>query len=86
MKDLVFRENDNKHDVPVIEVGDWCERNDGSKFFSSLLDIDPVNKEVYTDCGDAYMDYSVSFETFLAIADKIRELERREDENVRDKA
>lgn len=75
MKDLVFRENQDKYDDKVIEVGTWGERIDGSKFFSSMLDICPTNKEVRTDCGDSYMDYSISFEEFLAVANKIRELE-----------
>ena len=74
MEKLVFRENNDKYDEPVIEVGDWWQRDDGSKFFSSILDIMPKEERVLTDCGDQYYDYSVSFDTFLAIADKIKEL------------
>lgn len=74
MSELIFRENDDKYDDKVIEAGRWYERNDGSKFFSSRLDISPTNKKVLTDCGDSYMDYSISFDDFLAIADKIREI------------
>ena len=74
MSELVFRENNDKYDDKVIEAGEWWERDDDSKFFSSKLDISLTNKEVRTDCGDAYMDYSISFDDFLAIADKIREL------------
>lgn len=58
----------------VIEAGGWWERDDGSRFFSSRLDISLTNKEVRTDCGDTYMDYSISFDDFLAMTDKIREL------------
>ena len=79
MRDLIFRENNNKYDGKVIEAGSWEERYDGGKFFSSILDIDPINKEVRTDCGDSYMDYSINFDTFLAIADKVRELEKIHD-------
>lgn len=74
MSRLVFRQNKDKYDDEVVEAGYWCERNDGSKFFSSRLDISMVNKEVRTDCGDSYMDYSINFDDFLAIADKVREL------------
>lgn len=74
MSGLIFRENNDKYDDKVIEAGNWYERNDGSKFFSSKLDISLTNKEVRTDCGDTYMDYSISFDDFLAIADKIRGL------------
>lgn len=74
MSGLIFRENNDKYDDRVIEAGYWCERNDGNRFFSSRLDISPINKKVRTDCGDSYMDYSISFDDFLAIADKIREL------------
>ena len=77
MSKLIFRENNDKYGDKVIEAGEWWERNDGSKFFSSRLDISPINKEVRTDCGDSYMDYSISFDDFLAVADKIRELEER---------
>ena len=77
MKELIFRENNYKYDNPVIECGNWFKRDDGSEFFSSILDIDPKNREVDTDCGDSYMDYSISFDNFLAIADKIRELEKK---------
>ena len=76
MRGLVFRENNDKYDSKVIEAGSWDERYDGSKFFSSILDIDPINKIVITDCGDSYMDYSIDFDTFLKISDKIRELEK----------
>lgn len=74
-RELVFRENPDKYDDPVIEAGRWYEANDGKKFFSSILDISLVNKEVRTDCGDSYMDYSINFDAFLEIAEKIKELD-----------
>lgn len=77
MKGLIFRENKDKYDNPVIECGNWFKRDDESEFFSSILDIDLKNREVETDCGDPYMDYSIGFDEFLAIADKIRELEEK---------
>ena len=77
MRELIFRENNDKYNVKVIEAGSWYKRDDGSKFFSSILDIDPINKEVRTDCGDSYMDYSISFDTFLTIAKKIKEIEEK---------
>ena len=76
MKKLIFRENKNKYyGRTVIECGYFDKRYDGSEFFSSIFDIDFKNREVETDCGDSYMDYSIGFDEFLAIADKIRELE-----------
>lgn len=75
MIELVFRENNDKYDDSVIEAGYWGKRNDGSEFFSSVLDIAPKAKEVRTDCGDSYMDYSIGFKEFLKIADKIKEIE-----------
>lgn len=74
MSELIFRENNDKYDDKVIEAGNWYERSNGSNFFSSKLDLSLTNKEVRTDCGDSYMDYSISFDDFLVIADKIREL------------
>lgn len=74
MSGLIFRENNDKYGDKVIEAGNLYERDDGSKFFSSKLDISLINKEVRTDCGDHYMDYGISFDDFLAIADKIKEL------------
>ena len=76
MEKLIFRENKDRYYGPVIECGYWFKRNDGSEFFSSIFDIDIKNREVETDCGDSYMDYSIGFDEFLAIADKIRELEK----------
>lgn len=78
MEKLIFRENKDKYsERTVIECGYWSKRYDGSKFFSSVLDINLKDHEVETDCGDHYMDYSIGFDEFLAIADKIRELEDR---------
>lgn len=77
MEKLIFRENKDKYGIPVIEWGYWLKRDDGSELFSSILDIDLKNREVNTDCGDSYMDYSIGFDDFLAIADKIRELEAK---------
>ena len=74
MSKLIFRENKEKYDEPVIEVGHWCKRNNGESFFSSILDIMPKEEQVLTDCGDTYMDYSISFDTILAVADKIKKL------------
>lgn len=78
MSELIFRENKDKYEEPVIEVGHYMKRNDGSDFFSSTLDIMPKEKMVYTDCGDTYMDYGISFDIILAIADKIRKLEEQQ--------
>lgn len=76
MSELVFRENKEKYDEEVIEVGHYCKRNNGETFFSSVLDIMPKEETVMTDCGDSYMDYSVDFDTFLAVANKIKELRK----------
>lgn len=88
MKDeLVFRElkgdecpftDGDYKPVRCIGVGRWCKRNNGEKFFSSELIIVPEWNSVETDCGDSYMDYSISFDDLLAIADKIRELKKGE--------
>ena len=85
MCELIFRENNDKYDDKVIEVGRWHERNDGSKFFSSVLDICPVNKEVRTDCGDSYMDYSIDFDTFLEVADTIKKLRKERAKDIKEK-
>lgn len=77
MRKLVFRENNSKHDKPVIEAGNWWEKSNGERVFNSVLDIMPKEEFVLTDCGDAYMDYSISFDTILAVADKIKELRKR---------
>lgn len=77
-RELIFRENNNKYDEPVIEVGHCMKRNDGSEFFSSTLDIMPKERMVYTDCGDSYMDYGISYDIFLAVANKIKELEKKD--------
>ena len=76
MDKLVFRKNADKYDEEVIEVGHYCKRNNGEIFFSSVLDIVPKEEIVMTDCGDSYMDYSVDFDTFLAVAGKIKELRK----------
>lgn len=88
MKDeLVFRELEGGEsifaeidDTPVrcIGVGRWDKRNNGESFFSSQLYIVPKWNSVETNCGDSYMDYGISFDDFLAIADKIRELKKGE--------
>lgn len=80
MSKLIFRENKDKYDEPVIEVGNWWVRDDGSRFFSVVLDIMPKENTVYTSCGDTYYDYGVSFDTILAVADKIKEI-RKEKRN-----
>lgn len=74
MSELIFRGNNDKYGHKVIEAGKWYEREDGSKFFSSKLDLSLTDKAVFTDCGDHYMDYGISFDDFLVIADKIKEL------------
>ena len=88
MKDeLIFREcpeedcpfeDDDFNPIPSIEVGNWCKNNYGGDFFSPKLVIIPELDKVYTRCGDNYMDYGISFDDFLTIADKIRELKKGE--------
>lgn len=81
MEKLIFRESKDKYyGRTVIECGYWFKRNDGSKFFSSVLDLNLKDREVETDCGDHYMDYSIGFDEFLDIADKIRELDGKHGE------
>lgn len=79
---LVFRDNKEKYDFPVIEVGYWDKRFDGSDFFYTILDICPVEKEVLTSCADDYYDYSIGFKEFLEIADKIREILKETNETI----
>ena len=83
MSKLIFRENKEKYEKTVIEVGHYEKRNDGSKFFYSVLDIWPDEDLVETDCGDPYMDYSIDFDTILAIADKIKEIRKEKDNGIR---
>lgn len=76
MSKLVFRENNDEYDEPLIEVGNWWKRDDGLELFNTVLAIVPKKDCVRTDCGDAYYDYSISFDTILAVADKIKELRK----------
>lgn len=76
MSKLVFRENNDEYDGPLIEAGNWWKKDDGSKFFNTVLVIVPKKDYVLTDCGDAYYDYSISFDTFLEVADKIKEIRK----------
>lgn len=80
MSKLIFRENKDKYEKTVIEVGYYEKRNNGDRFFYSVLDIWPDEEFVETDCGDTYYDYNIDFDTILAVADKIKEL-RKEKEN-----
>lgn len=57
-----------------IEAGYEYKNNNGIPFFSANLVIKPREKEVWTNCGDAYYDYSIGFKEFLEIADKIKEI------------
>ena len=57
-----------------IEVGHEYKRDNGVSFFIANFIIKPKEQKVWTDCGDPYMNFSVSFEEFLEIANKIKEL------------
>lgn len=46
----------------------------GKEYDRTRLDIDNKAEVVYTDCGDEFYDFGFSFDEFLQIADKIREL------------
>lgn len=74
MNNLEFREQTDSDGDKYIEVGNFMNRDDGSEFFSSIFIIYPDDEKVRTDCGDSYMDYSVSFDSVLTIADKIKKL------------
>ena len=80
MSKLIFRENKDKYEKTVIEVGYYEKSGDGSKFFYSALDIWPDEEFVETNCGDAYYDYDIGFDEILAVADKIKEI-RKEKKN-----
>ncbi len=77
---MIIKENNTYHDKKVFDVGEYIECNDGVKIFSTRLQIIPNEEIVMTDCGDPYMDYSIDFDTILAVADKIKEL-RKENKN-----
>lgn len=57
-----------------IEAGHEYKNNNGIPFFSANIIIKPKEKKVLTNCGDAYYDYSIGFEEFLEIANKIKEI------------
>ena len=57
-----------------IEAGHEYKRSNGVPFFSANFIIKPNEKRVWADCGDPYMNFSVSFDEFLEIANKIEEL------------
>ena len=73
MRKLEFRESGQ-----AIEVGEWWEMNDGVEIFHTYLIIKPAEEKVSTDCGDPYYDYSMGFDDFLAVANKIKELKGEE--------
>lgn len=81
--ETIFREDYNEEydeeqddfvNEKIIKVGKEWKCNNGEVIFSEDFWIHPKAKCVRTRCGDGYLDYSVSFDEFLAIADKIREL------------
>lgn len=78
MKEYSLFTEMNSDGEKIIKVGGWCGRNDGSKFFCSILEIHPDKKNVRTDCGDSYYDFDISFDTILTIAKKIKELQEKE--------
>lgn len=77
---MIIKENNTDYDEKVFDVGDYIECNDGIRIFSTCMQIMPKEEIVMTDCGDTYYDYSIDFDTFLEIADKIKEI-RKEKKN-----
>ena len=72
-KNLVFREDYDEYDrQTIIEVG-------YEEFPRCLFRILPENEVVETDCEDDYYNYEIDFDDFLAIADRIRDLRRKND-------
>lgn len=76
-QELIFKEGKDIDGEPIIEVGNWAIANNGFKFISSFLCIYPDRDYVLTMCGDSYYDYSIDFDTFLEIAEKIKELRNK---------
>ena len=60
-----------------IEVGYERERDDKTKYFSTILIIQPLERCVMTDCGDPYMDYGISFDELSEIMEKIKALDKK---------
>lgn len=73
---MIIRENNTDYDERVFEVGSYVECADGRTIFSTALEIIPSEKVVRTNCGDAYYDFDISFDTILKIANKIKELRK----------
>lgn len=71
-------EQDDFVDKKIIKVGKEWKCNNGEVIFSEDFWLHPDKKCVRTRCGDSYMDYTISFDKFLQIADKIRELQKEE--------
>ena len=83
MSELIFRENEEDYDEKVIEVGSYFKCNDGVTIFHTDLAIMPKEEIIMTDCGDTYYDYSISFDTILKIAEKIKEIRKEKDNGIR---
>ena len=73
---MIIKENNTDYDEKVFDVGDYIECNDGVRIFSTCLQIMPNEEQVMASCGDAYYDFGVSFDTFLEVADKIKEIRK----------
>lgn len=59
----------------------YFDNEDADKYpdaYNLLIDFE--NREVTTNCGDFYYDYTVSFDDFIKVAEYIKEKEMRNNE------
>ena len=72
MSDKIFKEENG-----CILYGECTKYGNGSVDFSEDLVINIKNRTVETRCGDWYFDMSFPFDDILAIADKIKEIDKK---------
>ena len=82
---MIIRENNTDYDEKTFEVGEYVECADGTEIFSTALEIIPSEKQVVTNCGDAYYDFGISFDTFLEVADLIKSLREERAKDIKEK-
>lgn len=80
---MIIKDTTEEHGERTFEVGNYIKCNDDRVIFSTALYIYPDEEEVATSCGDAYYDFSISFDTFLKVADKIKELRKEKKNGIR---
>ena len=82
---MIIKDTTEEHDERTFEVGNYIKCNDDRVIFSTALYIYPDEEEVVTSCGDAYYDISISFDTFLEVAEMIKSLRKERAKDIKEK-